>query len=87
MFIPSDGIMTNKPMLVLSFGMVAVMEMQTALSLNRNVDRLVCFFLEVGISLYIKNEKVEAIDCLAFFIKYPAWYLKSNQLIYRMLTL
>lgn len=58
--------MTNKPMLVLSFGMVAAMEMQTALSLNRNVDRLVYFFLEVGISLYIKNDKVEATDCLAF---------------------
>lgn len=66
MFIQSDGIMINKPMLVLSFGMVAVMEMQTALSLNRNVDRLVYFILAVGISLYIKNNKVEAIDCLAF---------------------
>lgn len=62
----SDGIMTNKPMPALSSGMAAAREMQTALSLNRNVDRLVCFFLEVGISLYIKNDKVEAIDCLAF---------------------
>lgn len=51
---------------VLSSGMVAAMEMQTALSLSRNADRLVYFFLEVAISLYNKNDKVEAIDCLAF---------------------
>lgn len=57
--------MINEPMLVLSSGTAAAMETQTALSLNRSVDRLVCFFLEVGISLYIKNEQVEAIDCLA----------------------
>lgn len=66
MFTPSDGITTNGPMPVLSSGMVAAMEMQTALSLSRNADRLVYFFLEVAISLYNKNDQVEAIDCLAF---------------------
>lgn len=58
--------MIKKPMPVLSFGMVAAMEMQTALRLKRNADKLVYFFLEGGISLYIKNEQVEAINCLAF---------------------
>lgn len=56
--------MINKPMLVLSFGMVAAMEMQTALRVKRNAERLVYLFLEVGIYLYINNEQVEAIDCL-----------------------
>lgn len=56
--------MINKPMLVLSFGMVAAMEMQTALRVKRNVERLVYFFLEVGIYLYINNEQVEAINYL-----------------------
>jgi len=56
--------MINKPMLVLSFGMVAAMEMQTALRVKRNVESLVWFFLEVGIYLYINNEQVEAVDCL-----------------------
>lgn len=51
-------------MLVLSFGMVAVMEMQTALRAKRNVERLVYFFLEVGIYLCINKEQVEALDCL-----------------------
>lgn len=56
--------MINKPMLALSFGMVAAMEMQTALRVKRNVERLVYFFLEVGIYLYINNEQVEAINYL-----------------------
>lgn len=56
--------MINKPMLVLSFGMVAAMEMQIALRVKRNVERLVYFFLEVGIYFSINNEQVEAIDCL-----------------------
>lgn len=55
--------MINKPMLVLSFGMAAVMEMQTVLRVKRNVESLVYFFLEVRIYLYIDNEQVEAIDC------------------------
>lgn len=49
---------------MLSFGMVAAMEMQTALRVKRNVERLVYFLLEVGIYLYINKEQVEAIDCL-----------------------
>lgn len=56
--------MINKPMLVLSFGMVAVMEMETALRVKKNVERLVYFLLEVGIYLYINKEQLKDIDCL-----------------------
>lgn len=64
--------MINKPMLVLSFGMVAVMEMQTALRVKRNVERLVYFFPEVGIYLYINKEQAEAVDCLGVLCSNPS---------------
>lgn len=49
--------MINKPMLVLSFGMVAVMGMQIVLRVKRNVESLVYFLLEVRIyiCLYINS--------------------------------
>lgn len=72
--------MINKPMLVLSFGMVAVMEMQTALSLNRNVDRLVYCILAVGISLYIKNNKVDAIVWLFYQVSSMVSKIKAIDL-------
>lgn len=56
--------MISRPMLVLSFGMAAAMEMRTALRVKRNAERLAYFLLEVGIYLYINKEQVEAIDCL-----------------------
>jgi len=50
---------------VLSFGMVAVMEMQIVLRVKRNVERLVYFLLEVRICIYlsINNWQVEALVC------------------------
>lgn len=73
--------MINKPMLVLSFGMVAVMEMQTALRAKRNVERLVYFFLEVGIYLCINKEQVSKLKLLIVWVCYPSWYVNPSSLI------
>lgn len=50
---------------MLSFGMVAVMEMQIVLRVKRNVERLVYFLQEVRICIYryINNWQVEALVC------------------------
>lgn len=64
-------------MLVLSFGMVAAMEMQTALRVKRNVERLVYFFLEVGIYLYINNEQVETIVWVCYQVSSMACKTKA----------
>ena len=73
--------MINKPMLVLSFGMVAAMETQTALRVKRNVERLVYFFLEVGIVSTLITSKLNLlIDWVCYQVSSMACKTKPTNL-------